>query len=103
MTTTVVSWTTMETRTLQGGSLGDSEEDILWNYSVTNPGQWDIRLVIDPNDIIDEKDEGNNEHYLVVTAVNKEYVAVVPSFAPSIIAVILVGFLVTYLTRRDTE
>ena len=52
---------------------------------------------------IDERDEGNNQHYLVVTAVNKEYVAVVPSFTPSIIAVIIVGFLVTYLTRRDAE
>ena len=98
-----VDWTTMETRTIQGGDLSDSEENLLWNYTVTNPGQWDIRLVIDPDNLIDERDEGNNDQYLVVTGVNEQYVAVVPSFTPSVIAVIVVGFFISYILRRDTE
>ena len=98
--TSDVGWTTMETRTLQGGSLSDSEEDLLWNYTVANPGQWDIRIVIDPNGIIDERDEGNNAHYLVVTGVSEQYVSVVPSFGPSLLALVAVGFFIAYFMGR---
>ena len=98
-----VAWTTMETRTLQGGSLLDSEEDLLWNYTVASPGQWDLRVVIDPNNIIDERDEGNNHHYLVVTGVSEQYVSVVPSFAPSLLALVIVGFFIAFFMRRERE
>ena len=98
-----VAWTTMEARTLQGGSLLDSKEDLLWNYTVASPGQWDLRVVIDPNNIIDERDEGNNHHYLVVTGVSEQYVSVVPSFAPSLLAVVIVGFFIAFFMRRENE
>jgi len=98
-----VLWTTMETRTLQGGSLLDLEEDLLWNYTVANPGQWDLRVVIDPDNIIDERDEGNNHHYLVVTGVSEHFVAVVPSFAPSLLAVVIVGFFIAFFMRRERD
>jgi hypothetical protein len=78
-------------------------EGILWNYTVTAEGQWDLRLTIDPDGLIDERDEGNNDHYLVVTGVTTQLVAVVPSFAPSLLAIIIVGLGISWLMRRNNS
>lgn len=93
----------METRTLQSGDLSDGEEDILWNYTVTTEGQWDIRLKIDSTYSIDERDEGNNEHYLIVTGVSNQMVGVVPSFGPPLFALLLIGFALAYLNSRGSK
>lgn len=96
-----VTWTTQNTVSLSPGSLSDMSEEILWNYTVTAEGQWDLRLIIDPDGLVDERDEGNNDHFLVVTGVTTQLVAVVPSFAPSLLSLILVGIGISYLLRRN--
>ena len=65
--TSSVTWTVMESRTLEMNSLEDREELLIWNYTVPKTGQFDLRLVIDYVNVIDEYDEGNNYNHMVVT------------------------------------
>lgn len=95
-----VTWTTIESRVLANGAFSDSSEILTWNYTVPNEGQWDLRLVIDPSNDVDERDEGNNAHHMVVTGVSVSGVNVVPSFGPSILVLIGVGFLIALRQRR---
>ena len=94
-------WTVMSVQTLPAGSLGDSVETIVWSYTVPNSGQYDLRLRIDPTNVIDENSEINNDHYMVVTGADISSPGLVPSFAPTLISVICVGFFVALLQQRD--
>ena len=94
-------WTVMSVQTLPAGSLGDSVETIVWSYTVPNSGQYDLRVRIDPTNVIDENSEINNDHYMVVTGADISSPGLVPSFAPTLIAVICVGFFVALLQQRD--
>ena len=98
-----VTWTVMETRNLPSGSLADSTETIVWNYTVPNSGQYDIRLVIDHANVIDEFDEGNNHNYLVVTGASLDNPGLVPSFAPSVLALLFAGLAVAHLQRQARD
>jgi hypothetical protein len=98
--TAEVSWTTVETRILLAGDLSDSEEFVYWNHTIETAGQWDLRLVIDPNDLIDEKDEGDNAHYFVVTGVNTNFLDVVSGFMPTLGWLMVAGFAVAWLSRK---
>ncbi len=97
-----VDWTTMQTVLVESGNLSDecSCELIVWDYVVPNTGQWDLRLVIDPNNAIDERDESNNNHYMMVTGASVSGVGVVTSFAPGIIALLLTGFAIAWYQKR---
>ena len=97
-----VDWTTMQTVVVEGGNLSDecNCEYITWNYVVPNTGQWDLRLVIDPSNVIDERDESNNHHYSMVTGASVSGVGVVPSFAPGILALLLTGFAIAWYQKR---
>ena len=97
-----IDWTTMQTVVVEGGNLSDDCqcEYITWNYVVPNTGQWDLRLVIDPSNAIDERDESNNYHYSMVTGASVSGVGVVPSFAPGIIALLLTGFAIAWYQKR---
>lgn len=95
-----VDWVVMETRVLEIGSLSDLEEELIWNYTVPNTGQWDIRLTIDSTQSIDERDEGNNQFHLVVTGATISGIGTVSSFAPSILALLGVGFVIAWYQRR---
>ena len=101
--TASVDWTVMETRNLPSGSLADGTETIVWNYTVPNSGQYDLRLVIDHADVIDEYDEGNNQNYLVVTGASLDNPGLVPSFAPSVLALCLAGLIVAHLQRQARD
>ena len=101
--TSTVSWTVMESRTLDSGTLEDGEEELIWNYTVPKTGQFDLRLVIDYFDVIDEYDEGNNYNHMVVTGAAIGSPGLVPSFAPSIVLLILTGFAITILQRRTRD
>ena len=98
--TASVSWTVMEARTLPSGTLSDSTETLIWNYTVPQTGQYDLRLVIDYLDVIDEYDEGNNKNHLVVTGAAIGSPGLVPSFAPSMGLLLLVGIAIGFLQRR---
>ena len=67
---------------------------------MSDRGQWDLRLTIDPLNLIDERDEGNNAHYLVVTGASLSYSNAVPSFAPSIVILLLVGFSLGLMMKK---
>ena len=97
-----VDWTTMQTVVVEGGNLSDecTCELIIWNYVVPNTGQWDLRLVVDPNNAIDERDESNNNHYMMVTGASVTGVGVVTSFAPGIIALLLTGLAIAWYQKR---
>ena len=98
-----VDWTVMETRNLPAGALSNSSETIVWQYTVPRAGQFDLRLVIDFADVIDEYDEGNNNNYLVVTGASLDDPGLVPSFAPSLLLVVLVGFALSLLQRKTRD
>ena len=97
-----IDWTTMQTVVVEGGNLSDECqcEYLIWDYVVPNTGQWDLRLVIDPSNAIDERDESNNYHYSMVTGASVSGVGVVPSFAPGIIALVLTGFAVAWYQKK---
>ena len=101
--TASVDWTVMETRNLPAGTLSNSSETIVWQYTVPRAGQFDLRLVIDFANVIDEYDEGNNNNYLVVTGASLDDPGLVPSFAPSLLLVLLVGFGLSLLQRKTRD
>ena len=94
-------WTVMNVQTLPAGSLGDGVEIIEWSYTVPNSGQYDLRVRIDPTNVIDENSEINNDHYMVVTGADVSSPGLVPSFAPTLSALMFVGFVVALLQQRD--
>ena len=101
--TSSVSWTVMESRTLDSGTLSDGKEELIWNYTVPQTGQFDLRLVIDYVNVIDEYDEGNNFNHMVVTGAGIGSPGLVPSFAPSILLILLTGFALALLQRRTRD
>lgn len=101
--TASVEWTVMETKNLPAGTLSDSNETIVWQYTVPRSGQFDLRLVIDFANVIDEYDEGNNNNYLVVTGASLDNPGLVPSFAPSMVVLIFVGFALSLLQRKTRD
>ena len=101
--TSSVSWTVMESRTLDSGTLSDAQEELIWNYTVPQTGQFDLRLVIDYVNVIDEYDEGNNYNHMVVTGAGIGSPGLVPSFAPSVLLIILTGVVLALLQRRTRD
>ena len=53
--------------------------------------------------VIDEYDEGNNNNYLVVTGASLDAPGLVPSFAPSLLVLVLVGFALSLLQKRTRD
>ena len=98
-----VDWTVMETRNLPAGTLSNSSETVVWQYTVPSAGQFDLRLVIDFATVIDEYDEGNNNNYLYVTGASLDAPGLVPSFAPSLLLIVLVGFALALLQQRTRD
>ena len=101
--TSSVSWTVLETINLNSGSLTDSTELLIWNYTVPDSGQFDLRLVIDPNNVIDEYDESNNKNHMVVTGATISSIIDAPSFAPSILLVLITSFAISFVNNRPRD
>ena len=97
-----IDWTTKQTIVIENGNLSDECkcELMVWDYVVPNTGQWDLRLVIDPSNSVDERDESNNNHYMMVTGASVTGIGVVPSFAPSIIALLITGIAIAWYQKR---
>ena len=98
-----VAWTVIESRTLDAGLMTDKEELLIWNYTVPSEGQFDLRLIIDPNNVIDEYNENNNYNYMVVTGASVSSVINAPSFNPSISALIVCAFVISLLQRNTRD
>jgi hypothetical protein len=101
--TSSVSWNVLETRNLNSGTLTDSSELLIWNYTVPSSGQFDLRLVIDPNNVIDEYDESNNKNHMVVTGATISSVIDAPSFAPSILLILITSFAISFISNRPRD
>ena len=86
-----VAWTTIETRTLQPNSLADLQEQMFWTVTILNPGEIDIRLTADSSDSISERDEANNDAYMVAQGASQKMVGAVPSFSPTLVMTIIAG------------
>tara|TARA_Y100000588_G_C14256444_1_gene925688 strand:- start:462 stop:2333 length:1872 start_codon:yes stop_codon:yes gene_type:complete len=99
-----VTWTTLESRTLPPIALADLQEELIWSVAVLNVGEYDIRLTVDPSDSVSERDEANNDAYMVVQGASQKSVGAVTSFSPSLLAVVLSGIWIGYwLTRNKDE
>ena len=81
----------------------ENGELLIWNYTVPKTGQFDLRLVIDYVNVIDEYDEGNNYNHMVVTGASIGSPGLVPSFAPSVLLVLLAGFAISVFQRRTRD
>ena len=101
--TSAVSWTVLESRTLGSGTLSDSSELLIWNYTVPSSGQYDLRLVIDPNNVIDEFDESNNKNHMVVTGATISSIIDAPSFAPSLLMIIITSLFISFVANRTRD
>ena len=87
---------------MDAGSLVDGEELLLWNHTILDEGQFDLRLTIDPNNVIDEYDENNNNNFMVVTGAQVSSIIDAPSFNPSILLIFLCALVISYI-QRDTR
>ena len=94
-----VSWNVIESKTLEPGSLTDMEELLIWEYVVPNQGQYDLRLIIDPDNVIDEYNENNNANYMVVTGASVSGIINAPSFMPSIGVILMCGLAISLFLR----
>jgi len=94
------AWTTLATVVTNSGDLIDQTETISINITLLTAGEYDLRLLIDPNDVISEKDEGNNEEFLLISAADPIKVGAVSGFSPDTIAVLLTGLFVGFLLQR---
>tara|TARA_B100001250_G_scaffold373887_1_gene360320 strand:- start:1595 stop:3388 length:1794 start_codon:yes stop_codon:yes gene_type:complete len=101
--TAAVSWTVLESKTLSAGTMTDKEELLTWNYTVPSEGQFDLRLVIDPSNVIDEYDENNNINYMVVTGASVSSIINAPSFNPSLGAILVCAFVISLIQRNTRD
>ena len=96
-----VEWTTISTETIPIGSMTDLVHGIEWTFSLTGGGQWDVRVLVDSGDDIDERDEGNNDRYLIVSGADgDQVVGIVSGFTPSLFSLLIVGFLISGIINR---
>ncbi|MAK25920.1 MAG: hypothetical protein CMA02_01440 [Euryarchaeota archaeon] len=102
--TTDTNWTVLETRTLAAGSLYDGTEVLEpFEVRILASGEYDLKLSIDPDDTIPEKDEGNNEEYLVVSGARPSSIGAVTSFMPALFLVIAVSGWMVWTMRSSKE
>ena len=65
-----------------------------------SPGEFDLRVIIDPDDSISERDEGNNEEFLLIGAADPEVVGSVSGFVPDLIMLLIAGLFVSRVVNR---
>jgi hypothetical protein len=96
----VTEWTTLETITTASGELIDKEQLISAELSMIAAGEYDLRLIIDPGNNIDENDEGNNEVFLMISAADPTVIGTVSGFAPNILLILLAGVFASHILQR---
>ena len=96
----MATWTTLQTITLTAGDLTDMQETISVNLTLLSAGEYDLRILIDPNDVIAEGDEGNNEAFLLISAADPTVVGAVTGFAPDLLLLLLGGLFAGFVLHR---
>ena len=93
-------WTTLNSVAISTGSLIDQQERIAVNITLLTAGEFDIRVVVDPDDSISERDEGNNEVFLLIGAADPEVIGSVSGFAPDLVLLLLAGLFASHVLKR---
>jgi len=96
----LTEWTMLNSVTLESGSFIDQQESISVNISLLSAGEFDIRVIVDPDDSISERDEGNNEAFLLIGAADPEVVGSVSGFAPDMVLLLLGGIFASHVLKR---
>jgi len=96
----MATWTTLQTITLTAGDLTDMQETISVNLTLLTAGEYDLRILIDPNNVIAEGDEGNNEAFLLISAADPTAVGAVTGFAPDLLLLLLGGLFAGFVLHR---
>ena len=99
----LTDWTTLDSIVLPSGSFIDQQEQISMNVTLLTAGEFDIRVIVDPDDSIPERDEGNNEYFLLIGAADPQVIGSVSGFVPSLVILFIVGlFVSSILNRRES-
>ena len=93
-------WTTLNSVAITTGSLIDQEERIVVDITLLTAGEFDIRVIVDPDDSISERDEGNNEAFLLIGAADPEVVGSVSGFAPDLVLLLIAGLFASRVLKR---
>ncbi|MCS5535792.1 MAG: hypothetical protein NZ802_08055, partial [Candidatus Poseidoniales archaeon] len=96
----MTEWTTLNSVSINTGSLMDQQERIFVNITLLTAGEFDIRVIVDPDDSISERDEGNNEAFLLIGAADPEVIGSVSGFAPDLVLLLLAGLFATRVLKR---
>ncbi|MDG1525845.1 MAG: CARDB domain-containing protein [Candidatus Thalassarchaeaceae archaeon] len=70
------------------------------NITILSAGEFDLRVVVDPDETISERDEGNNEVFLLIGAADPEVVGSVSGFAPDLVLLLLAGLFAGRVVNR---
>ena len=98
----LTEWTTLNSLAISSGDLIDQQESIAVNITLLTAGEFDLRVIVDPDDSISERDEGNNEAFLLIGAADPEVVGSVSGFMPDLILLLFAGlFASRVLNRRE--
>ena len=99
----LTDWTTLDSLVLPSGSFIDQQEQISMNVTLLTAGEFDIRIIVDPENSIPERDEGNNEYFLLIGAADPQVIGSVSGFIPNLLILLIVGlFASTILNRRQS-
>ena len=96
----LTEWTTLNSITIDNGELIDQQETVFANITLLTAGEFDLRVVVDPDDTISERDEGNNEVFLLIGAADPEVVGSVDGFTPGIVLLLLAGLFASHVLKR---
>ena len=96
----MTEWTTLNSVAINTGSLFDQQERIFVNITLLTAGEFDIRVIVDPDDSISERDEGNNEAFLLIGAADPEVIGSVSGFAPDLVLLLLAGLFASRVLKR---
>ena len=96
----MTEWTTLNSVAINTGSLFDQQERIFVNITLLTAGEFDIRVIVDPDNSISERDEGNNEAFLLIGAADPEVIGSVSGFAPDLVLLLLAGLFASRVLKR---
>lgn len=97
------TWTTLETRTIAPGGMADMQESQTWSVTILNEGEYDLRLTVDPDSSISERDEANNDAYMVAQGAGQKTVGAVSGFAPTLLLSGFIGAFLGFIFGRRPE
>ena len=96
----LTQWTTLYSMVIPANSFIDQQESISVNITLLSAGEFDLRVIVDPDDSISERDEGNNEEFLLIGAADPKVVGSVSGFVPNLILLLLAGLFVSRVINR---